>query len=961
MTKFNEDTRVKIPSILHLCRLGYEYLSLKDVEWDLDTNIFPEIFKKSIIKINPDFDEEQAERLLIDTSLLLDNEDLGKAFYEKLISNSGTKLIDFDNFENNTFNVVTELTYKNGEEEFRPDIILLINGMPLAFIEVKKPNNRDGIIAERERINRRFQNKKFRKFVNITQLMMFSNNMEYDNEDIEPLQGAFYASASYKKPIFNYFREEETIDLTNLLAEENDDLENFILKDNNLAVIKNSPEFLTNKNPNTPTNRVSTSLFSKERLAFILKYAIAYIDEKKGIEKHIMRYPQIFATKAIENKLENGIKKGIIWHTQGSGKTALAYYNVRYLTDYFQTKKVIPKFYFIVDRLDLLIQAKREFVARGLVVHIVNSRTEFVKDIKTTTALHNDSGKPEITVVNIQKFSEDANVVTQKDYDINIQRVYFLDEVHRSYNPKGSFLANLTQSDKNSIKIGLTGTPLITKDFYSKDLFGDYIHKYYYNASIADGYTLKLIREEIESDYKIVLKDALDKIKVLKGDIPKKKVFSHHSFVEPMLKYIVEDFEKSRLTFSDASIGGMVVCDSSEQAKEGEIDILFVYNMLLTGFDAKRLKKLYVGRVIKRHNLLQTLTRVNRTYKNFKYGFVVDFADIRAEFDATNKLYFDELQAELGDEMEFYSNLFKSKEEIEEEIADIKEILFHYDTDNAELFSQQISQIQDRNIVIKIKKALGNAKSLYNLIRLFGHFDLLEKIDFKKLSQLYRETENHLALLNTKEQLENNVDNTNLLNVALEDVLFHFTKISEEELVLADELKDTLRKTRETMASNFDKKDPEFVSLYDELKRLFDKKNLDEITQDEMKKNIGALSKIYEKIKELNRQNNLLKDKYKSDPKYARIHKRLVEKRNILERESQIFVALQSVKQDADLQVLQNTKLLENENYFSSQMMQLVIEQFMKKNKIKLNAETSKYINNLVVTEYINEFYGRIA
>lgn len=82
-----------------------------------------------------------------------------------------------------------------------------------------------------------------------------------------------------------------------------------------------------------------------------------------------------------------------------------------------------------------------------------------------------------------------------------------------------------------------------------------------------------------------------------------------------------------------------------------------------------------------------------------------------------------------------------------------------------------------------------------------------------------------MALLNTKEALENNIDNTNLLNVALEDVLFHFTKISEEELVLADELKDTLRKTRETLNSNFDKKDPEFVSLYEELKRLFDKKS----------------------------------------------------------------------------------------------------------------------------------------
>jgi len=233
MTKFNEDTRVKIPSILHLCRLGYEYLSLKEANWDIETNIFTDIFKKSIININPDFDEDQAERLLQDTSLILDNEDLGKAFYEKLISNSGVKLIDFENFENNTFNVVTELTYKNGDEEFRPDIILLINGMPLAFIEVKKPNNRDGIIDERERINRRFQNKKFRKFVNITQLMIFSNNMEYDNEDIEPLQGAFYASPSYKNPIFNYFREEESLDLSKLLLGEDDNLENFILKYNN--------------------------------------------------------------------------------------------------------------------------------------------------------------------------------------------------------------------------------------------------------------------------------------------------------------------------------------------------------------------------------------------------------------------------------------------------------------------------------------------------------------------------------------------------------------------------------------------------------------------------------------------------------------------------------------------------------------------------------------------------------
>ena len=123
--------------------------------------------------------------------------------------------------------------------------------------------------------------------------------------------------------------------------------------------------------------------------------------------------------------------------------------------------------------------------------------------------------------------------------------------------------------------------------------------------------------------------------------------------------------------------------------------------MLLTGFDAKRLKKLYIGRVIKSHNLLQALTRVNRTYKEFRYGYVVDFADIQGEFDKTNQAYFNELQAELGDEMQHYSDLFISPEEIEEKIDEIKDALFHFDTNNAEIFSQQISQINDRKQMLE--------------------------------------------------------------------------------------------------------------------------------------------------------------------------------------------------------------------------------------------------------------------
>ena len=164
---FNENSRVKIPAILHLCRLGYKYLSLKHAVVNEDTNIFKNIFIESITRINSDNKNINVETILEEISLELDYEDLGQAFYKRLIATSGVKLIDFNDFNNNSFHVVTELTYKNGEEEFRPDITVLINGMPLVFIEVKKPNNPDGILSERNRINLRLKNKYFRKFINI--------------------------------------------------------------------------------------------------------------------------------------------------------------------------------------------------------------------------------------------------------------------------------------------------------------------------------------------------------------------------------------------------------------------------------------------------------------------------------------------------------------------------------------------------------------------------------------------------------------------------------------------------------------------------------------------------------------------------------------------------------------------------------------------------------------------------
>lgn len=115
---FNEDSRVKIPAILHLSRLGYSYISRNKQQRIEETNIFPDIFKESIGRINPTAAKGDIDRQLDEITLKLDYEDLGRDFYKAITATSGIKLIDFNNINNNSFHVTTELTYKNGEDEF---------------------------------------------------------------------------------------------------------------------------------------------------------------------------------------------------------------------------------------------------------------------------------------------------------------------------------------------------------------------------------------------------------------------------------------------------------------------------------------------------------------------------------------------------------------------------------------------------------------------------------------------------------------------------------------------------------------------------------------------------------------------------------------------------------------------------------------------------------------------------
>ena len=698
----------------------------------------------------------------------------------------------------------------------------------------------------------------------------------------------------------------------------------------------------------------------------MLRFGLVYVEEesKDGqmqLQKHVMRYPQYFATRAIEETIARGIKKGVIWHTQGSGKTALTFFNIRYLTNYFSKQGIVPQFYFVVDRLDLADQAFKEFTKRGLKVKRINNSRE----------LNQKQDGYDVAVVNIQKFKDDSDLTDRSGYDLNRQNIYFIDEAHRSYNERGSYLPNLYQADTNAIKIALTGTPLITykKDGKTKeshattrDIFGDYIHKYYYNQSIDDGFTLRLMREDIETSYKDNLRAINEEIQ--RGDLSKEDIFAHPHYVEPMLDFILEDFNRARdLVFDDQTIGGMIVCDSSKQArelekqleerrkagttnltsalilhdegdkeekkekvdayKEGKIDLIIVYSMLLTGFDAPRLKRLYLGRKIKAHNLLQTLTRVNRPYKDYLFGYVVDFADISKEFDKTNRAYLEELNQEYDTTLtgengeDVFGSLFVPAEEISQELSKTERILMDYPTSNLEFFSQSIDDIKDRKQLNELRKALESVKQYYNTARLLGYDHLIKQIDIAQIATLLNVISRRLLTLSLIDKPDDFSSRT-LLNLAMSETSFSFVKIAEEELRLAaNDLEDLKRRVAGGIIKQRDEKDPEWVFLYEEFQRIM-KKHLIYGQEGYTMENIKEIQKEYEElfksVEDYHTHMRRLTMNFGGDEMAARSYKHVTNSTMVSDFPA-IYHVIKGSKVRLDRKIGQNQGVLDNEDF----------------------------------------------
>ncbi|WP_232260029.1 DEAD/DEAH box helicase family protein [Helicobacter pylori] len=686
--------------------------------------------------------------------------------------------------------------------------------------------------------------------------------------------------------------------------------------------------------------------------------------------------------------------KGIIWHTQGSGKTALTYHLTKLIRDFFSQSNLNKKtkFYFIVDRLDLLEQAKNEFSKRGLCVHEAENKEDLSQKLKNSRVFEGSQGNDEIIVVNIQKFkapneekapNEDPSSAPKETVsktelqeaakdNHDLQRVFIIDEAHRSYDPKGCFYANLIECDKTAIKIALTGTPLLednAQDKATKKTFGNYLHTYSYAESIKDRHTLKLQLEIIEKSYKEKLQAIYrllqESITIEDIEVKKETIFNHERYIKEMLYYIIRDLLNFRRGNNDENLKAMVVCFSSKQAKlanwlfnevqekvlqenpnlrilkklqsslilhdekeveksidsfkHGNTDIVFVFNMLLTGFDLPNLKRLYIHRELKDHNLLQALARVNRPYNNMSFGYLIDFVGIKENYDKTTDDYLKELNQFNQSDFNIKDNLkdmFADRKVLEKDIKNAYDDLFDYPIDDVEDMTSAIVSINEMNELLKVSHAINTLKINYNLIRTSNDEKILslkEKIDIEKISKissmLSKKAKQLHALKNINEP--KNPNDLMILEdlIALLDFKIEFKERKELRFKEREEINAKYKQAKEMLEKIPDKQDKEVQKISKDLSKLIQ----EPLTNDNFDGISHSYSVIISQLKQHKDQTTNLLNKYNNDRAYVITHKRLHNRLMEENISKGIFTLLSALKKALDARIFKRQEILNEE------------------------------------------------
>lgn len=726
----NEMSTSQRPAIEVLQKLGYKYISEEENK-NLRNNIltdviFKDILAKKLNEINSyeykgekykfsastigqaikDLNEDLVTGLISTNEKIYDLLTLGKSYQENMVDGTkrsfDIKYIDFEHPENNDFYVTEEFTVlrMNGKDYARPDIVLFVNGIPLAVIECK-----DASVPIIQAISQNIRNQKpdyIPQLFKFIQIVMAANKNETK-----------YATCGTPDKFWSTWNEQ-------YVGKQNELLDKTVI---GRQVTKQDRDII--------------SLFEKERFLELIKDFIIF---EAGTKK-ICRYQQYFAVKAMLERIKHDKKGGVVWHTQGSGKSITMVYITKKLMEDKEIQN--PQVVIVTDRVDLDKQIHKTFNRIGVEAARAttgNNLTDLIKDEKVRVIT---------TVVN--KFE----TVVKSGVSVDAPNTFILvDEGHRTQ--YGEINRRMQEVFKGAIYISFTGTPIMKRDRNIFDKFGGLIHKYSLDDALKDKAIVPLIYEGKMVDQE-VSKEAIDmRLDMLtrnlteeqKTDVMKKwSRFEKVASSEQRLELIAWDIAKNyNETLKGTGFNAMLACNKKIEAvkyynifreefpelevavvisppdmREGEgsidedtndivkkfyinalsnykneeeyeetikskfingdIDILIVVDKLLTGFDAPKASTLYLDKQIKEHNLLQAIARVNRLCDGKDYGYIVDYRGLLGELDKALTMYQEAGLEEFNEEdiksSVYYidteiNNMFEAHEKLKEIFKDIK-------------------------------------------------------------------------------------------------------------------------------------------------------------------------------------------------------------------------------------------------------------------------------------------------
>ena len=367
-----------------------------------------------------------------------------------------------------------------------------------------------------------------------------------------------------------------------------------------------------------------------------------------------------------------------------------------------------------------------------------------------------------------------------------------------------------------------------------------------------------------------------------------------------------------------------------------------------------------------------------------RYGFLIDFADIKRNFDETNEAYLQELNRfnevsndEAPTDVNTFAQVLESKEEIIEQMKNIRQTLFNYSCDNAEDFSTEISTEEDKGTLLELKHALTAAKNMANVVRTFGDDQMrndFAKVEITKLPELLSEVQHRINIINQKAAFEVNAETKLLINEAMLDIEFNFSKIGEEELRLIAggmELKEKWQRTITAFTQNFDQDDPEFITLRDAFTERFKQRGFVIDTVAKFNEETKALDDVMKRLQVILVRNNALVKKYDGDVKFARVHKRIREVNHQREaenkppmfsfRDEEIMAILHMIKEDIDKKVYDRNDILKKDAFFTKTVQSLIQGCLYHLPQIKPDTADYQFIRDRIALQYLNQYHATYA